>query len=297
MKFLLSILNFAVLYFCLVESQFCAKDETHPCRCNGTLGVVDLSSLATANNEPRFKDVEELSGTYLYSFSPCTAFNEGGCVGVSGCKTDNSSFYTIGKPSSSNFFYDEPSDKLSITFIANEDTPRSMRVFLVCDPNEEGSLNVTGPNPVGSDNEEMTLTSKYCCFQTGETTTTVPPTTTTTAAPTTTAALTTTPEPDTTSEEPDTTSGSETTEPSGPTEPSEPTSSGPTEPASDSTEPPASGSTEPVTGSSMPASETTVPVTGSTNPDVTTTESSSQSVHMAGVIALVTPIILYKLLN
>ncbi|PVD29500.1 hypothetical protein C0Q70_08751 [Pomacea canaliculata] len=80
--------------------------KTSSCTCQTDDGSeVDLSPLAFNNGTPRYLDIADDTGLYLYSWNPCTAFSEGDCQGVAVCQKISSSqlYYSLGQQSTADF--------------------------------------------------------------------------------------------------------------------------------------------------------------------------------------------------
>ncbi|ESO85227.1 hypothetical protein LOTGIDRAFT_235904 [Lottia gigantea] len=238
---LIQYICFCVLAFitAINSAEICVKINS--CSCRNSSGVLDLSPLASSDSEPTFKDVEGSLKSYYYSWNPCTPFTEDptNCVNVSACKTNMNEYYSLGTPDSATFVTDETKG-LMLQYSSTGIFKRHLEVILVCDPSTNSSLSVKGETHAASLHHEMTLRSKYCCFQPDDTSTTESST----------------PFTDSSSELP----------------------SGSTGTASDSTMP-FSGSTNPDTGSTNPDTGSTYPNTGSTNPNTGSTNPNTGSTN------------------
>ncbi|ESO84554.1 hypothetical protein LOTGIDRAFT_168623 [Lottia gigantea] len=162
--------SFSLLFLMLVN----ADDPTdvctqiNSCSCQNSKGVIDLSPLALSGGDPKFKDQQDSSGNYYYSWNPCNPFTEDptSCSGVMGCQTDMTNYFSLGTPDSAKFTTDT-SKGLILQYSATTDATRTLDVILKCDESKEASLAVAGENPPGSATYEMTLTSKYACPSAG----------------------------------------------------------------------------------------------------------------------------------
>ncbi|ESO83414.1 hypothetical protein LOTGIDRAFT_169278 [Lottia gigantea] len=172
-----------ILYCVGVSCHLTICTQINSCSCiTNSNETIDLSPLALSGGDARFKDQQDSSGSYYYSWNPCYPFTEDptACAGVMGCQTDMTNYFNLGTPDSAKFITDT-SKGLILQYSATTDAARTLDVILVCDEDTEASLSVAGENPPGSATYEMTLTSKHCCLRAP--TTPLPTTTTTTSSP------------------------------------------------------------------------------------------------------------------
>ncbi|XP_076460651.1 uncharacterized protein LOC143293563 [Babylonia areolata] len=155
----------------VVEGQDCVQDG--PCKCTSSQGTIDLTPIQGSSSQAAFPDVPDASGSWKYSYSPCTPFTEGygECSSVAVCQVDNYGTVTFpaGDVDSATFGTDS-SGNTQVTYTHTDSTgiPRTTIVTLQCDQSGGAdSLNVQGEDPINPGIYEMTLTSVHCCLSSG----------------------------------------------------------------------------------------------------------------------------------
>ncbi|KAK7109085.1 hypothetical protein V1264_013193 [Littorina saxatilis] len=143
----------------------CTQDG--PCKCTSDKGTLDLTPI-TGN--PPFSDQSDSSGSWLFSYSPCTPFTEGSmeCTNVAACQVsaDMSQTYPTGTVDSATFGQgSDGSTQVTYASTDSSGTTRTTIVTLTCDETADpGTLNVVGEDPNNAAHYDMTLTSKHACF-------------------------------------------------------------------------------------------------------------------------------------
>ncbi|KAK7109053.1 uncharacterized protein [Littorina saxatilis] len=150
---------------CYSAGESCKK--LGPCSCQSDKGTIDLSPL---KGSPKFQDKKDAKGAYLFSYNPCTPFDEGkGCKKVSACQIslDKKTQFPTGTQDSASFS-DNGNNNIAITYTATsgDATLRTTIVTLKCDKSGgEDKLDVDGETSPAT--YTMTLTSSHCCPKSG----------------------------------------------------------------------------------------------------------------------------------
>lgn len=139
----------------------CLKE--HSCKCkldDGT--VIDLSPIGSKTGEPKFKNVPDAGAGDVWSYNPCHSFTENSCSDVASCQIRNGAGFNAGTQDSAVFKFDEQNGMALVYSATTEGVLRTTYVYLQCEQNEDGALNVLGEiTPDG--NYYMYLSSKYAC--------------------------------------------------------------------------------------------------------------------------------------
>ncbi|XP_060578251.1 uncharacterized protein LOC132735324 [Ruditapes philippinarum] len=113
----------------------CLPNDLQGCSCkfSDDSGIIDLTSLGTSDNTPRFKDVQGQDSN-VYSFSACNAFTEGKCVNAAMCMQEEGYQTVIGEPGRTLFKYDPGTESVTAAYVVRGSLIMVSEVELVCDP-------------------------------------------------------------------------------------------------------------------------------------------------------------------
>ncbi|XP_045169725.2 uncharacterized protein LOC123532367 [Mercenaria mercenaria] len=114
----------------------CLPNDLQGCSCKFSdgSGIIDLTSLGTSDNTPRFKDVQG-QDTNVYSFSACNSFTEGTCEDAAMCMTEEGYQTVIGEPGRTMFRYSPDSETVTAAYVVRGSLIKVSEVELICDPN------------------------------------------------------------------------------------------------------------------------------------------------------------------
>ncbi|ESO82081.1 hypothetical protein LOTGIDRAFT_237160 [Lottia gigantea] len=123
-------------------------------------GWIDLRSLANTDGSPRFVEVEDSRGLFIYYWNPCFQFNLHAGQNTSVCQYDikKGIYYIIGREGG---VQSHTMEDLSFKYTADTDIFRTVDIALVCDSMVEGYLHFLKEHPITHYTFE--LRSKYAC--------------------------------------------------------------------------------------------------------------------------------------
>ncbi|XP_046338699.1 uncharacterized protein LOC124120018 [Haliotis rufescens] len=152
------------------EGRVCMK--TGACTCATLDGTIDLSSLDSQGDKPRFFNISATDDTFYYTWNPCSDFNllntSFVCSSVAICQgyyadPKGPRFFSLGSQAGVQFEYDD-TDTLTMQYVhAYLNATRLTVIRLVCDQTVEGDLIVHGQQPPSLLVYDFELRSKYAC--------------------------------------------------------------------------------------------------------------------------------------
>ncbi|KAL4221142.1 hypothetical protein ACF0H5_019401 [Mactra antiquata] len=136
----------------------CEPVDEKGCKCKFTdesAEIVDLTSLGNTDNTPRFKDVQGSDGN-IYSYNPCTGFDEGTCTNAAMCTKQGDQYEQIGDAGRTQFQYNQEDDTVLAAYVTKSSIITASVVKLKCDKTAcDAVLTPEGQSTVGMYNFEF----------------------------------------------------------------------------------------------------------------------------------------------
>ncbi|XP_067649838.1 uncharacterized protein [Haliotis asinina] len=176
-----------VLYISLLTCFNCKPLNGEQCVYTTQDGFIDLSPLASDNETARFTALDSQTN-YEYLWSPCNPFNEdAACDNALVCQYIVAiDFYVLMARQDAVLQHNASQGYTALYYVGTDPrdgVTRNTYIELVCSPDVEGQFQFNREEPLGT--YHLTLSSKYACMSSVQTTTSTsaaPKTTTSTSA-------------------------------------------------------------------------------------------------------------------